>query len=263
MFLDELNTEKAYLMKLSEKASIDILDAPDGKLRTTRNGTSPVYYYRKTPSDRIGEYIPASNRALAQALAQKEYSEKILSCTEERLYHIDALIADYEKNNLINLPNTYSKGKRRLISPYILNDNEFKNAWLNKPYTPNPDHPENLIFETAQGLKVRSKSEQIIAENFTRLNIPFKYEMPIYYATGKAIYPDFTILNVHSRTVVYYEHFGRMAEEAYLNHFFWKLKIYDSLGLLPGKNLLFTFEDKNHPFDFATHKHLFETFVIR
>lgn len=76
-------------------------------------------------------------------------------------------------------------------------------------------HPENLRYETEQGDLVRSKSEVIIANILYqhRKDILYKYERPLeVMSDGKErnIYPDFTILNIHTGKVTYWEHAGRM-----------------------------------------------------
>ena len=262
MFLEELKAEKALLLEISGKAKAEIASSPKGNLRIARSKKRPIYYHRKNPSEREGEYIKASNKALAKALAQKGYAMDALACVEPKLAQLDDLINEYNNNNLARITDAYNSARRELITPYVLNDEEFVKAWLETPFVPNPSHPEHLAFTTADGIKVRSKSEQIIAENLTRLGIPFKYEAPLYYSGGKAVYPDFILLNVRKRSTIYYEHFGKMNEDGYLDYFFWKVKLYNRLGLIPGKDILFTFEDEKHPFDFASHKNMFEMLLL-
>ena len=263
MILDELLAERAHLLRLTESAKKDISSAPSGSLRIARVKTTPNYYHRKDRSDKNGSYIKVSNRDIARALAQKEYAAKILEMAEQRIASIDILLDDYRQNRFSQIPESYNFARRKLIRPYILNDEEYVKKWLETPYIPNPSHPENLIFETANGIMVRSKSEQIIAENLMRLGIPYKYEAPIYYGRGKAVYPDFTLLNVKQRKLFYYEHFGKMGEEEYHDDFFRKQKIYNNIGVYTGKNLVCTFEDKKHPFDFSSHRKMFEELLLK
>lgn len=262
MILDELLSERAHLLRLAENAKNDIVSAPSGRLRIAHAKTTPNYYHRKDKGDRIGSYIKDCDRDIARALAQKEYAAEILKAAEQRIASVDKLIDDYRENRFSQISESYNPARRKLIMPYVLNDDEYVKKWLETPYISNPSYPENLIFETANGIMVRSKSEQIIAENLMRLGIPYKYEAPIYYGQGKAVYPDFTLLNVKQRKIFYYEHFGRMGEEKYLNDFFRKQKIYISIGVYTGKNLICTFEDQKHPFDFSSHRKMFEEMLL-
>lgn len=263
MILDELMSEREHLLQLSAKAKEDVSSAPEGSLRIARATTTPNYYHRKNSSDRNGTYIKVSDQNLARALAQKEYAANVQANLKQRLFYIDSLINDYRTNKISLIPESYNLARRRLIKPYLLNDEEYVQKWLEIPFIPNPSYPENLKFETANGIKVRSKLEQIIAENLSRLGIPYKYDAPIYYDYGKVVYPDFTMLNVHQRKIIYYEHFGKMDEDGYRDDFFRKLRLYNSIGLFIGKNFICTFEDKKHPFDFATHRKMFEELLLK
>ena len=263
MILDELMSERAHLLQLMAKAQKDYSSAPEGSLRIARATTTPNYYHRKDSSDKNGSYIKASDQDLAKALAQKQYAATVQDISKQRIFNIDALINDYRTNQISLIPESYNLARRKLIKPYLLNDEEYVQKWLETPYISNPSYPENLIFETANGIKVRSKSEQIIAENLSRLRIPYKYEAPIYYGHNNAVYPDFTLLNIHQRKIIYYEHFGKMDEDGYRDDFFRKLKLYNSIGVFMGKNFICTFEDKKHPFDFATHRKMFEDLLLK
>jgi len=263
MFLEELEAERVRLQELSQKALAEQSSTIGGSLRITHSNNKPHYYHRKSPSDKNGEYISIENKKLIHELAQKQYSEAFLSCVNTRITHLDILISDYRKVDLAHITDSYNDTRRNLITPYVLSDKAFARQWLNTPFEPDSSHPEKLIFETAQGLKVRSKSEQIIAENLTYMGIPFKYESPICTKKGQIIHPDFTMLNAHRRSIIYYEHFGKMNDAEYIDYFFFKVKTYNQLGMVLGKNLLFTFEDREHPFDFSSHRHIFEDLLLK
>lgn len=263
MFLEELEAEHTYLLQLSQKAQAEISASPGGSLRITHSNGYPIYFHRKSSTDKNGEYISASNIQLARDLAQKEYSKKILKSITHRSNHIEALIAEYRNHDFANVFESYNPARRSLITPYVISDAAYARQWLETPYEPYTSHPESLLFETSEGLKVRSKSEQIIAENLMRLGIPFKYEAPLYISNRTVFHPDFTLLNAHRRSIIYYEHFGKMGDPEYMDYFFRKVKIYNKLGLVQGKNLIFTFEDKDHPFDFSSHKHIFEDLLLK
>ncbi|WP_186644633.1 hypothetical protein [Fluviispira vulneris] len=66
---------------------------------------------------------------------------------------------------------------------------------------------------TSFGLKVRSKSEVFIAEKLFEHKIDFRYEIPLS-AEGKTYFPDFTIYI--GKKVFYWEHFGMLSNEDYL-----------------------------------------------
>lgn len=86
-------------------------------------------------------------------------------------------------------------------------------------------HYLNLIYETLDGNHVRSKSEVIICNLLYQAGIPYKYEEKLYYAPGKWIEPDFTIVMPNGKTY-YWEHVGMLGKESYNNRWLEKLDIY-------------------------------------
>lgn len=77
---------------------------------------------------------------------------------------------------------------------------------------------------TSFGLKMRSKSEILIAEKLHEQKIKFEYEKPLS-AEGKTFYPDFTIYTKDK--VIYWEHFGLLHDRSYHKRFKIKLKWYE------------------------------------
>lgn len=65
------------------------------------------------------------------------------------------------------------------------------------------------------------------------------------------IYPDFTILHPQSRKIIYWEHFGMMDNIAYSEDACTKINRYLKAGILPGDNLILSFETEMTPMDSA------------
>ncbi|MBE5841992.1 MAG: hypothetical protein E7304_11385 [Butyrivibrio sp.] len=263
MFIDELWAERTHLERVLKQIDKDIKSAPPGTLRIGGVKKKPVFYYRKNPSERLGTYIKTSNMDVAQKLAQKSYAQRCKLNIAPKLDLIDALIKDYDYNSLLSVQNSLPEIRQKLITPYRISDEEYVQNWLSTPYDQNTDYPENLIFKTANGELVRSKSEVIIANTLLRLGIPYKYEMPFYYTKTQSFRTDFTALNVKKRKQVYIEHCGRMHKENYRDSFFYKLKKYSNAGLVLGKDIIFTFEDEDHPFDVSVYEKTFQDLLLK
>ena len=127
--------------------------------------------------------------------------------------------------------------------------------------------PENLRYETEQGDMVRSKSEVIIANLLYRnkTDIIYKYEKPLEVIENgrkKTIYPDFTIMNVHTGKVTYWEHAGIMDDAFYANEFVKKMNLYITNGLMPGKDVVVTFESQGNPLDIRVVKRLVKEIIL-
>lgn len=85
-------------------------------------------------------------------------------------------------------------------------------------------HAEGKIHHTLAGHLVRSKSEVIIANLLHEREIPFQYEQPLFAPDGTFYLPDFTITWQGEQW--YWEHWGRMDQDKYLNHAETKKKWY-------------------------------------
>ena len=99
---------------------------------------------------------------------------------------------------------------------------------------------------------VRSKSELIIANILykNREMLKYKYERPLELMIERhtqTIYPDFTILNVRTGKLVYWEHAGRMDDPRYAANFVKKINTYIDNEIIPGKDLIVTYETVNSP----------------
>ena len=90
-------------------------------------------------------------------------------------------------------------------------------------------------------------------------DILYKYERPLEIRMDgnvKIIYPDFTILNIHTGRVVYWEHAGRMDDPYYANEFVKKMNAYIINDLLPGRDVMTTFETLGNPLDVSVVKRI-------
>lgn len=135
-------------------------------------------------------------------------------------------------------------GKKELIQPHRVSDDVFIHEWKNKDY-PRMDFDEEAPeYYTRQGLRVRSKSEVIIADILDDMSIPFLYEKPLQIGSA-TIHPDFTMLNIRERSEVYWEHFGMMDDMDYRNKAFAKIRKYEST--FRRNSLIWTFETERYP----------------
>lgn len=102
-------------------------------------------------------------------------------------------------------------------------------------------HNLNKIYETEDGIHVRSKSEVIISNLLHKSGIKYEYEKKLPYGNGKWLEPDFTVFAPNGR-VYYWEHIGMLGKEDYDRRWLEKLDIYKQY--FPGQ-LLKTYESGN------------------
>lgn len=123
-----------------------------------------------------------------------------------------------------------------------LTDDFFKDeAWESEYYHTNPFKPEHLRYVTNSGVKVRSKSEKIIADKLSEYGIVYRYEAFID-VNGKGLYPDFTIKKSDG-SIAIWEHFGLMNDREYFEKAIMKIHQYREVGFVQHKNLICTYEE--------------------
>ena len=94
---------------------------------------------------------------------------------------------------------------------------------------------------------MRSKSELIIADLLRKKRIPYRHEYPLNLMDPetqhmKTIYPDFMILRVRDRKVLFWEHLGLLEKPDYFRKNLSKIRTYEMNGYLPGYSLIISFE---------------------
>lgn len=237
--------EKKQLEKQIKSINSELSQLPEKDFFCAKNGTSFKWF---ETDGKIQTYIKKEQRAYAEKLAKRKYllaKKKDLSRELKALelylkYH---KTTEGEAAKLISNP-----GYAALLSTYLNPISYELQEWKNTSYVRNESHPETLIHKAGEGLIVRSKSEVLIALQLRMKQIPFRYECLLPIGNIK-FFPDFTTKHPKTGRTYYWEHFGMMDEEDYSNHAFSKLKTYAQNGIIPGVNLIMTFETKDHPLE--------------
>ena len=218
-------------------------NAPEGSL-IIRCIRGKIRYYHKN-ADGKEKYIPQGNEAFVRALAQKSYNRKLLQLLNAMEQAIQLFLKLCPESSIEELYRTLSPHRQTLVTPLFPTQEQYIQEWLSKPYTPKGFYPgDTTAFYTKKGLRVRSKSELLIAELLDSLNIPYKYECPLVL-NGITIYPDFTILDVKNRCEVYLEHCGMLGDQDYSTSFVERNALYESNQLFQGKRVILTFETRD------------------
>lgn len=114
-------------------------------------------------------------------------------------------------------------------------------------YRTNPYMPEQCKIPTADGHWTRSKSEERWCDILAEESLLYRYECGLRLASGRIIYPDFTVLHPTEKRLVYIEHFGLMDIPSYALDQMQKLEDYADSGLTLGRDLFYTTETKDRP----------------
>lgn len=234
----------------------DLKKAPVGRLRIAKRGGQEQCFHVTRGTPQCGKYIPVDNQRLARSLAQKDYDQKILPELKRMLSLLDGSIEFFRTDKLDKVCEIMRPGRRKLVVPVHMSDEEFVKSWLSVPYAGKEFDEGTPEILTARGERVRSKSEAIIADTLYRLSIPYKYECPKRFSDfrvkGKRtfmMFPDFTCLNVRMRREFVWEHFGLMGNSEYSAQVAWKIACYEANGFFLGRNVIASMESDEVPLD--------------
>ena len=238
--------ERALNRTMLELGELRMLVPQGVRLHAQKHGNVYQYYLRKEKTDLSGSYLKSEDRSIAIMLAQIEYDEKLIVILERNLNSLRKLEKSWINNTYENTFAKMTPGKRKLVKLPYLSDEDYIKNWLAKGYEGvdfKEDAPE---YYTKRGLRVRSKSEVIIADILDDMSIPFLYEKPLMLKAG-TVHPDFTLLNIKDRKEVYWEHFGMMDDMEYRNNAFYKIRSYESSGFYQYESVIWTFETERYP----------------
>lgn len=229
----------------------ELAQCPKGKLMLTmRRGKliKQQSFMKKNKRVRISlEKMPE----IGDGLIRKLYLEKLKEAVENDIELLSYVLSRYSETGfealLQQMPEKYRSFKPEL---YLKKWNPTgRKLWENQTFESNPFQPENKLHLTSKGLKVRSKSEVLLAEILYEEGIPFRYEMALQI-DNKKYYPDFTC-KIPNGKIIYIEHCGLTNDSDYMRHHKKKLADYENVGIVPWKNLIVTYDDEDGKINMA------------
>ncbi len=262
IWLNAVRSRKECLEKLIAKKEDALRHAPEGHLRIHDKKSYSQYYWIKDSGDTRGFFIKKKNYNTARKLAQKDYDQRFIKYAKKEVKTISKYLECIENNGLTTVFDNLSDKRRVLVTPYISSDDIYAKEWMEEEYPPMGFDEKIAEFYSDSGLRVRSKTEIIIADMLEKNGIPFKYERPLYLKNWGTVRPDFTCLNVRTRKEYVWEHFGKMNDEDYATENIAKIHAYERNGFIMGSNMIMTFETSEHPINSNNIKLLIQKFLL-
>ena len=167
---------------------------------------------------------------------------------------------NYSPNKLNSYYDNLPEGRQAHITPVITPDDVFVREWLDQEYERKGFKEDDPFHTTDRGLRVRSKSEVMIAETLDLKGIPYRYEYPVR-VNRNVYHPDFMILRIEDRKEFYWEHLGRMDDPDYVNSNLIKIRNYEKIGIVAGDNLILTMETSMIPLNKEEIRRTLQTFI--
>ena len=210
---EELVKRKRYLEKLIECKRKNIMESDSSGSVHAISHRKQFQYYLKDESGT--SYIKAADRAIAQKIVQNEYEHKALKAAKREYNSIERMLAVYNNKLLEDVYETMPAGKRKLINPIRITDEEYLEKWKSQHYDSLRFMENSPEYYSVKGERMRSKSEVIIANMLNTLNIEYLYEKPLKLNGLGVVHPDFTLLNLKERKEIYWEHLGMLDDQEY------------------------------------------------
>lgn len=195
------------------------------------------------------EYLGDEKNETVQAIKELRLCKTMLQITEGNIEALKTLLKNYNwiTPKLIRekIPKTYLP--KNLEENF--EDKRFSKNWqrkMNKIKKAYPiKNPENLVAETCDGTRVRSRAEALLYDMFVAMGFVVLYEFPLVI-NGKTFYPDFLLMNPRTRQLYIWEHLGMWYHEtrgpSYRQEFIQKTMQYALIGFSLGHNLLTSYE---------------------
>ncbi len=230
--------EITKLEKVLEEIETFLVGAPKGCLKWQNRGKKTYYYQQYSEPDKDmpdikdnpkRRYLKKDENQLAKMLAKKHYYSLLKTISEKQLAVLRSFVKKYPDKDIEDIYDELSVERRMLIEPLPMSVKAEVGRWENEVYEQATMYPEGLKFETEQGEVVRSKSEVIIANSLykNRQDILYKYERPLKLVVN-----------------------GMK-----------KMNMYMSNDILPGRDVIYTFETLDNPLNIRVVKKMIKSLV--
>ena len=194
----QLSTRIETLKSVIKETEEIMKSAPEGKIHVSpgTNEGNYRYFIRTDSSDKTGIYLHKKDEKKIRNLCQKKYYEDLLSKSKYELKLLENLMKKYDGDSLVSSYTSLSDGIKRQVNPILMDNESYTKIWLAQEYEGlGFDETDKSEHYTDKHERVRSKSEIIIANYLYHHNIPYLYEKPIVFKSGRTVYPDFTVLD--------------------------------------------------------------------
>lgn len=247
MDLRRIEQRLVELKRIITELEKELPKLPEGNLRISKKGNTVRYFHITKVADTCGRYIRKNEQELAIKLAKKDYYEKLLKEALKEKKITETYLHAMVNIDTENVYEKLSEYRRSIVHPLLMSDKEYAKWWQSEKFEGNPYFPEDKKYETKRGEFVRTKAEAMLADMYYDMGICYKYEYPIKMADGSIKYPDFALLKLSERKVIYHEHLGLLDDADYRKKNMIKFQEYMKSGYYLGDNLIITYETEYVP----------------
>lgn len=220
-------------------------NAPKGRINIVERGKKKYYQHIFLGNNGEAQSVYTDDWKLISALIIKRYYVKVRPRLIKEIKALENFLSSYNpdaKNfEYTNLP----LNRKDVVTPIIPTPESIKLEWESELCNALDSYSKPSGYVTNGGEEVRSKSELIIANELSarKDTLLYHYEPTLYLtAAGIDVHPDFSVINLKSGNIYYWEHAGMMDNPDYANRFVDKINKYVASGFVLGKDLIVTYE---------------------
>ncbi len=253
-FKNSLESDMKFERDMLKLICKELKNLPEGTLKQGKNGKA-VY-------ECVTKSLPP-NGMRANAIAQRNLLQKKKCIIETNLKAQERLLKQYQSYRddqiLAGMRPVYQKILLRTWTEQAKNRERARLVSQEKSITEGTAyHPEHLKHRNQKGEIIRSKSEYIFGMQYDSMKIPYSYEERVYWPQDapqeawiikKQLHipdfyvPDFTF-TMPDGAKKYHEHLGMMDKAEYMETWKKKMILYFWAGVIPGRNLIITADDR-------------------
>ena len=250
-----------HILKQTETENPNMDPVSDVLLRISQKKAGTRYYI-KAKMEKKWSYIRKEDMDRVYSIAQKSYNQKAIDEILSELEAISTCLKEYQPDKICEITESMHPSRKQLICPIFLSLEDYIERWIKEEYDKKEISETVPEYYSENGVRVRSKSEIIIANKLEKFEIPYRYEFPIYFKSGICVHPDFYCLNCRTRKEIVWEHFGMMDNVEYTNNAIHKIDEYEKNGFWQGINFITTFESGAKPINVNLVEQIIERYLI-
>ena len=247
-FLKVIAAEIARNQSAMEEYGKLLVELPEGRLAMVKS-KGRIYYLRINGKEK--HYLGGENNNEVQQLKKRRLAETGIELAKRNIALLEAIRDGYERVDREHIMSILPKTYRICPSNRVPEaEKVWVDLWEQADYAKKEnceyDMPEHI---TVKGEKVRSKSEVNIANMLHEKGIPYRYEEELQLRNGKIVSPDFTIFVKNEGRTKLLEHCGAFYKNSYVEQYAWKVRNYIASGIIPNRDVFFTYEDMDGNID--------------
>lgn len=240
----------------------ELMEYQEIVLRPYQVGSKTYYNAKKRGQSQV-RYLGDESNINVVKVKEYRYLKQLLIDVESEIELTKTIIRSHRTISYEAINERLPKAYQRVGVVSLRSSLQEADEWKRKKEAEKAEYPvkrpEELTMTAIDGTKTRSKSEMSIANLFASNGIPYIYELP-HLINGVLVYSDFTALSLQDcKTEKIFEHEGLMCDPGYQKIFLAKTNTYLAAGLIPNRDVFFTFEDLKGGFDITPVLEIIET----